>query len=341
MRVFVTGATGLLGPNLIVQLSEAGYEIVALVRSLAQGRRILGDRVGLVEGDLRAVGGFEPSLRGAAALIHAGASFRASFAPAAAAATWATNVDGTRELFAAAARQGVSTIVYVSSAGVLRPAPDQPMDENTPYDEASDSAYFQSKIAAEKVARDFAASHPAIRLVTVLPGSMAGPWDMGPTPLGQFIKTIMDGRLKILLPGTMGLVDARDVAQGIVAALSRGASGDRFVIGGRSYPAAEVIAHVARLAGRPVPTMRPPLPMLLLIARIRGLASRLRGQPPALRSADLRRLQQPLRWDSQKAERELGVRFRPLEATLADTVGWFQSSGYLPGDRAPQLIKEA
>lgn len=335
MRVFVTGATGLLGPNLIDQLTAAGHEITALVRSIEHGRRILGDQAQLVAGDLRDVGGFEGALRGAGALIHAGASYRASFAPAATAGDLrATNVDATLALFEAASRQGVGTIVYVSSAGVLRPRPDRPLDESSAYDEANDNAYFQSKIAAEKIALDFAASHPAVRLVTVLPSSMAGPRDMGPTPMGQFIQKIMDGRLNILLPGAMTLVDARDVAQAIVAALSRGASGERFIVAGRSYPAAEIIAQLARLAGRPAPTRRPPLRLLLLIARLSGLIGRLRGQPPSLRATDLKRLQRPLRWDSQKAERELGVRFRPLEETLADTVAWFQS-GALP------LIKEA
>jgi dihydroflavonol-4-reductase len=80
---------------------------------------------------------------------------------------------------------------------------------------------------------------------------------------------------------------------------------------------------------------------LLLIAGISGLIGRLRGQPPALRATDLKRLQRPLRWDSQKAERELGVKFRPLEETLADTVGWFRSGADQRPTSALPLIKEA
>ena len=37
--------------------------------------------------------------------------------------------------------------------------------------------------------------------------------------------------------------------------------------------------------------------------------------------------------DSQRAERELGVTFRPLEATITDEAAWYRSRGTLPGAR--------
>ena len=66
-NVFVTGATGLLGNNLVRELLARGYSVKALVRSRAKGEQQFNDLpdVQLVIGDMADVGAFA-ALGGAA-----------------------------------------------------------------------------------------------------------------------------------------------------------------------------------------------------------------------------------------------------------------------------------
>ena len=57
MKVFIVGATGLIGRALVPALVERGDDVVTLVRSLERAEPIAGPRVDLVEGDLL---GIEP-----------------------------------------------------------------------------------------------------------------------------------------------------------------------------------------------------------------------------------------------------------------------------------------
>jgi nucleoside-diphosphate-sugar epimerase len=325
MKVFVTGGTGLLGCNLIPRLLAQGHSVRALIRSAPKARAILDPEVELVEGDLLDVDSFASSLQRCDALVHAAAYFSAyTQSRENDKLLHKINVRATSALLAAAHAGGVRNAVYVSSAGVLLPDPEGNLNEDNPYDRNSTDPYFQSKIHTEMAIEQFLLAHSKMRVVLVLPSAMLGPGDRGPTPLGKMVISFLKGEMKAILPGSLALADVRDVAEGVVSALDRGESGERFLIGGRTYAFKEIVVNLARVSGLAAPSKQPPLGILIMMAHIMALASKLTGKPPALTVDKIRRLQMELRFDSQKAERVLGVRFRPLAETLKDTVAWFQ-----------------
>lgn len=65
-NVFVTGATGLLGNNLVRELVARGYTVKGLVRSKAKGEQQFNNLPGveLVVGDMAKVDAFSASLQG-------------------------------------------------------------------------------------------------------------------------------------------------------------------------------------------------------------------------------------------------------------------------------------
>jgi nucleoside-diphosphate-sugar epimerase len=324
MRAFVTGATGLLGNNLVKELRGRGLDVTALVRR-RDARRLVGPGVELVVADLRDVGQFETRMSGADVLVHAAACYGEFYRGAAPPLLAETNVAGTTGLLEAAERQGVRTVVYLRSAAVLRAAAGGTADETSPYDEETHERYFASKVAAEKAVLRFSEEHPGMRIVLILPAAMLGPGDVGPTPTGAFVLKLLRGELAFVLPGWQRIVDARDVAFAAAEAIDRGRSGERYVIGGRRYPVAEIYRSVTEVSGRPTPTKPISAAKLLFLSRILSLASRLTRRPPPVTPAMVQRLQEGFSFCSDKAVRELGVRFRPLEATMNDTVKWFQA----------------
>ncbi len=150
---FVTGATGLLGANLVRELARQGWRLKVLARSRAKLDRILdGITLDAVIGDMEDVAGFAATLQGCDTLFHCAAYFREYYSPGQHQEKLERiNVRGTIELLDAAERAGLSKVVYVSSAGVLGHSPSSgTVNESAPYALETSNLYFRSKIHAEQ-----------------------------------------------------------------------------------------------------------------------------------------------------------------------------------------------
>ena len=153
-RVLVTGATGMLGSNLVRELVRRGAHVRGLVRSPEKARRYLADvAFEPIVGDMQQVSGFAAALEGCSAVFHTAAYFREYYQPGShAAALEAINVQGTLELMRAADAAGVSCFVHTSSSGTIGIKPGgAPGDEDTPPSAAQlDNGYFRSKVEGDR-----------------------------------------------------------------------------------------------------------------------------------------------------------------------------------------------
>ena len=221
---FVTGATGLLGNNLVRALAERGYRVKALVRSRAKANeQFAGLNVEVVEGDMNDVSSFKDALAAGDVLFHTAAFFRDSYKGG---RHWdelfRVNVKGTESLLHAAYAAGVRRMVHTSSGGVLDGPPGASIDETMARAEADANDYFRSKIQSDRAIRAFLKEHPDFQVTFVLPGFMFGPGDMGPTASGQLVLDFARRKLPGLVPGSFAVVDARDVAALEITAAERG-----------------------------------------------------------------------------------------------------------------------
>ena len=69
-RVIITGVTGFLGRPLSRRLADAGYEVVGLSRDPERGRRILGDKITILEWDGQSAKGWGRQADGAYGVIN-------------------------------------------------------------------------------------------------------------------------------------------------------------------------------------------------------------------------------------------------------------------------------
>jgi len=328
MRVFVTGATGLLGGNIVNAFLTAGHAVKALARTPAKaaGLYVPGD-VTVVQGDLNAIDAFAGQLAGCDLLVHAAAYFREYYAPG---DHWdmlyRTNVEGTRDILSAAARQGVAKVVYISTSGLIGPPlpPGNVSDESSPPGRRThENLYFRSKLLAEEAIAEWSREHPT-PVMHILPGWMFGPGDTGPTGSGRLVLDFLARKLPGIPPGRAAVVDARDVAEAVVRAAERGRSGERYIVAGRAATLQQIIETLARVSGVPAPHLRLPYAAALGFAYLSKFVGRITGGPVLVTPEAIKTLQEPYDVSSAKAERELEVTFRPLEETLRDEIAWFR-----------------
>jgi nucleoside-diphosphate-sugar epimerase len=276
-------------------------------------------------GDMTNVAGFADALSGVDVVFHTAAFFREYFAPGDHSKVIdRINVDATLELARAAHARGVAKMIDTSSSGIIGLKPDgSPGDEATPpWPDAQKNLYVRSKLKVEPLLREFSREKEFF-IASALPGWMWGPRDAGPTGSGQLALDAVNRKLPpILLPGGSSVADARDVAAGMLRIAEAGRSGERYVLSGPFVALSDIITSLAVLTGTKPPTFRLPYPGALALAAAAQTWSRITRQPNVLSIEGVRIMNAHLAVTSAKAQKELGVSFRPFETTLSDTVSW-------------------
>ncbi len=335
MKVFVTGSTGLLGNNLIRLLVNQGHEVKALVRSKKKASKVLGDiDITIVEGDMLDIKNFAQELGGCDVLFHTAAYFREYYQQSA--DHWKMfekiNINGTINLLTEAEKRGIKKVIYVSSAGIVGKKQDgSPGDESTPsHPLTRKNLYFKSKILTEKAICEFLKNNShSLQVVHILPGWILGPYDAAPTSSGQLVLDFINQKLPGIVDGGIGAVDARDVVQAMINAVEKGKSGERYIVGGKYFSLEDVVKTLEKITMIPAPGRRIPYAVTMIYAYFSEIYGKLTGRQILVSLNAIRNLHEKFQWNSDKAIRELGVDFRPLEETLEDEIEWYKNYGYI------------
>ena len=165
MKIVVTGASGNAGTSLLRALADEP----AVDTVLGIARRVPELSLPKVEWASADVSRDElaPLFRGADAVVHLAWLIQPSRDQA---TLRATNVDGSRRVFAAPADAGVGTLVHASSIGAYSPGPkDRAVDESWPTAGIKTSFYSRHKAEVEQLLDVFEAEHPDVRAVRLRP----------------------------------------------------------------------------------------------------------------------------------------------------------------------------
>src|SRR3954447_2191872 len=324
----VTGASGFVGSAVARAAQQAGYRVRALVRPSSRRDNLCGLDIEIAEGDMSDPASLARALAGARFLFHVAADYR----------LWApdpaqlerTNVEGTRNVMQAALQEQVERIVYTSSVATLAPTTNgAPADESRALSEdAAIGMYKRSKVAAERLVESLI-RRAALPAVIVNPSTPVGSRDIRPTPTGRVILEAARGHIPAYVDTGLNLVHVDDVAQGHVAALSRGKIGERYILGGSDVLLAELLGNVARLVGRAPPHIRLPRRLMFPLAYGAEAIARITGGEPLLTLDGLRMARYRMFFSSEKAQRELGYRARPYTDGLRDAIEWFRAARYI------------
>lgn len=331
MRAFLTGGTGFVGAAVARALLRDGWQVRALTRAHSDRRNLQGLELELVEGDLSDARLLERAAAGCVAVFHVAADYRLGARNPQ--ELYRTNVEGTRNILAAARRAGVERMVYTSSVATIGiPADGTPGDEATPVALADMIGHYKrSKFLAEGVAREFARSGTPV--VIVNPSTPVGPGDVKPTPTGRMVLDAAAGRMPAYVDTGLNIVHVDDVAGGHLLALQRGRSGESYILGGENLSLQAILGEISQLVGRRPPSIRLPALAVLPVAYVAEAVARLTGGTTRVTVEGVRLARKRMYFSSDKAARELGYQSRPATQAFADAVAWLQAQGLVRASR--------
>jgi dihydroflavonol-4-reductase len=316
----VTGASGFLGWHVARLLIERGQRVRALVRP---GSSVDGLDVETVMGDLRDAVSLERAAAGCGLVFHVAADYR----------LWAkdrgelyrSNVEGTRNLLAAAKGAGVERVVYTSTVGCIGMPDDGIGTEETPVAlEDMTGDYKRSKFLAEQVALEFACE--GFPVVIVNPTAPIGDHDVKPTPTGKIVADFLNGAMPAFIDTGLNVVDVRDTAEGHLLACERGRSGERYILGSENLTLAQILQKLAKIAGRKAPSTKLPYAVAYCAGACSTAWAGLTGRPPRVPLDAVRMAKKKMWVTHAKAARELGFQPGPADQALARAVSWFQAA---------------
>lgn len=331
--ILVTGGTGLLGAQLLLQLTQKGVRVRALRRhgsemnmvtrlfSYQPDANALLALIDWVEGDVLDPVSVELAMEGVHQVYHCAALV--SFSKSDRRQLHRVNVNGTVNMVDAALKAGVDHFVYVSSIATLGSTlSGEPVSEGEPWDSLpKGSAYGHSKHAAEReVWRAMAEGLPA---VIVNPSVILGPGDWNRGSCELF--TIVDKHLRFFTRGINGYVDVRDVARAMVLLAESGIIGERFVVNGANVSYHELFEAIAVALKKPAPAWVVTPLMGEIIWRVMALTPLFTGRRPAITRETARSSQKKYSYSSQKLIRQTGMSFTPFHETIAFVASRFLS----------------
>jgi len=329
VRIFLTGATGFVGHHVARALAAQGAELRLLVRRTSNLANLEGIPGETHVGDLARPESLRPALDGCDAAVHVAADYRLWIREPA--AMYRANVDGTRELLRLAREAGVPRFVYTSSVATMHFSTDGTVvDEDTPVGLRDMVGHYKrSKFMAEQEA--LAAARGGQQVIILNPTAPIGPNDAKPTPTGRVFVDFLNGRFPAYLDTGLNLVDVAEVARTHADALTRGAPGRRYILGGENLSLKRILAMMSAISGIPAPRVRIPFAVASVYAFFEEwITGRILGREPRASLDEVRMGRKKMYASSARAERELGFRAVPVEPAMRAAIEWYRAHGYAP-----------
>ncbi len=234
------------------------------------------------------------------------------------------NVGGTGNVLDAAARAGCSRLVLTSSIAALGWVEgDGVGDEETAFNWQGLGLGYQE---TKKEAEDLALSEQRLECVAVNPGIVFGSHDINRSA-GRMLLAVQAGGPPGVPSGRTTAVNLRDVVSGHLAALDRGRSGERYILGGFRGSFLELFSLIATVLGQPAPTRVVPGWLTATVGRLQVLKARLTDSKPELTPALAKVSCRNRQYSWAKSEKELGFSPGPLSEGIERCMLWYREQG--------------
>lgn len=322
MKIFISGATGYIGQKLVQKALEKNMAVHALVRN---GGMPGHPGIKYFCGDVADLSSIEAAMEGCEMAIHTAAFTRLTHRNRR--LLYSINVDGTKNILEASARQNIQKLVFTSSGAVLGPSQHLPLAEDDPRLTPFENDYEISKHCAEQLVREYART--GLNAVIVRPTRVYGP---GAERDSNVVTNLINGIIRrglAFMPnaknirGNYAFID--DVIDGHFLALQSGHPGETYNLGGENVDYQKFFSTVAGLAGKNINLLQLPKTSLLAAGYVSSMVSAVSGTASHFSANVVRRLYNDRAVSCDKAIRELGYTITPFEEGIRQTIQYLKS----------------
>uniref|UniRef100_UPI004047295B NAD-dependent epimerase/dehydratase family protein n=1 Tax=Flavobacterium sp. TaxID=239 RepID=UPI004047295B len=262
--ILVTGATGLVGSHLLVQLLQENEEVKALFRSEKQIEKVknvfafyhqtaLFEKINWVKGDITDVPTLEIAFEKVTHVYHCAALI--SFDPSDEEELRKINIEGTANVVNCCIDFGVKKLCHVSSIAALG----TPKEHETTITEETDwnpeelhSDYAITKYGAEMEV--WRGQQEGLEVVIVNPGVIFG-YGFPKRGSDVIIQSVKKG-MPFYTKGSIGIVFVEDVTHCMIQLMKSSINGERFILVGENIETKKLLTFIANILNVKSPTIK-------------------------------------------------------------------------------------
>ena len=318
-NIFLTGSTGILGKPLLKKLVNEGHTVYALSRNKIYDDFLNSNNAKVINGDLISDDIYEQLReKSIEAIFHvAGVNKKCQKDPS---SMFRTNIEGTKQMLELGNRLNIEKFVYTSSAVTLGEQKGSIGNENSIHRGTFLSDYEESKYLAEEVAFAF---NKEFEFVSINPSSVQGPGRISGT--AKLLISTLNKKFPPLIKSSVSVVDIDDCTEGHYLGLIKGRNNERYVLNSFRLDVDTLIENLRSITswnGSPIYISKQLLVGLGPLFDIFGKFTSLGG---VICGETIRVLTHGHLYDGQKAQKELGLNYTPIEDFIFKTIAWLNS----------------
>lgn len=283
MNVFVTGATGFIGKNLVPILLKKGKKVICLVRKGGDYEFLSRLGAKIVLGDVSDYQSIKKGMKGCSIVYHLAAiadgSAKISYDE-----YYKVNVLGTRNIVKACIENKVKRLVYCSSITAMGTIRKYPIDENA-FGEITNS-YSRSKLEAEREV--FAAViGKGLDAVIIRPTMVYGKGANKRNDIYKIANLVKKGFFPLFGSGnnTIPMINVNDIANALILAGKKGRKGEAYIITNEKHTSLKaLVTEVGKALGKKPFFIKIPIPLLKLGASCLEIFKLIGVKPPLTRA---------------------------------------------------------
>jgi dihydroflavonol-4-reductase len=321
MKIFITGATGFIGKQVLELLLKTKHELFCLVRKTNPYKQELQKTgVHVIEGDIRDKESVLKGMKGCDMVINL-ANIYSWWEPDSTVYK-SVNIDGTRNVMECVLETKVSKVLHISSVVIFGNTSDIPFNEKSNPGALRKSKYARSKFDGDQIVWDLF-KNQGLPVVVIYPAAVLGAGD--PKSTGDYVSGLVKKTMPATVFGdsTLTWVHVRDVAEAIVRAMEKqGNIGEKYIVGKHQITLNEFNTLIKDISGISLPLIKMPDFMALASAYMfTGLSNLIKTKPLWGMAVDqMKTMRDGFKADGSKAERELGITYTPIRTALEEEI---------------------
>jgi dihydroflavonol-4-reductase len=334
MMIFVTGASGLLGSHLLIELLSRGEEIKALKRTSSKLDTVksifhfyLGDKsetefnkISWIDGDVLDINSLIEGISGCNKVYHCAAMV--SFVKKDFKKMMKVNKTGTANVVNVCIDSPIEQLVYVSSTAAIGRDGSKEFytEDNKWVSNPDNSNYAVTKYSAENEV--WRGVEEGLNAIIVNPCVILGPGNWNESSLSIF-KVVKKG-LRFYTPGLNAFVDVRDVAYAMVELSDNKIENQRFLVTSENVFFKDLFEKIAKAFDVKAPSIKVKPWLAGLAWRIEGFLHFLFGKKQNITKETAGSSMKITKYSSQKLKDAIGIEFYSIDDSVENAANYFK-----------------